>query len=129
MEPKQFEEVKNKLYEMTPSLVAEVLQIFEADHDLVNRFGNKLPELTEQEVIRLRNVLIGAIMLDHPPLLRREIEWLVQVASVRNFDMNTVQKHLNHLRLRLSRDLPPASTATVLQLYDKATAKISGLPL
>lgn len=129
MQQQEYEAVKAKLYDMTPSLVAEILAIFEADYDLVNRFGNKLPNIAEQEVKRLRDVLLGALLLDHPPLLHREIEWLVRVASVRNFNLQTVRKHLSHWRYRLNLDLPARYKATVLALYDQATAQVNGLPL
>jgi len=128
VQQQEYEVVKASLYEMTPSLVAEVLAIFEADYDLVNRFGNKLPAIAEQEVVRLRNVLLGALLLDHPPLLHREIEWLVRVASVRNFNLQTVRKHLSQWRYRPNRDLPDPYKATVLGIYDQATAQVNGLP-
>jgi phosphoglucomutase len=112
--------IKAKLLEMTPSLVAEVLEIFEADNDLVMRFGNRLPNIVEQEVIRLRDILLGAILLDFPPLLGHEINWLTEVAEARDFNLQTVQKHLEHYRFRLSRDLPPEYADAVVALFDQA---------
>ncbi len=120
MDQKRHAVVKAKLLEMTPSLVAEVLAIFEADNDLVMRFGNRLPDIVEQEVIRLRDILLGAILLNFPQLLGREINWLTEVAEARNFNLQTVQKHLEHYRFRLSRDLPPEYAEAVVTLFDQA---------
>ncbi|MEI6043248.1 MAG: hypothetical protein WCS37_02535 [Chloroflexota bacterium] len=119
-EQKRYDEIKAKLFEMTPSLVEDVLAIFRQDQDLVTRFGNDLPRITEQEVSRLRDILLGAIMLNYPQLLGREVKWLLTVATARNFNLETVRSHLRHYRVRLSKDLAPEQSALVLNLFDQA---------
>jgi hypothetical protein len=124
MEKKQYDEIKVKLFEMTPSLVEETLRIFQEDPDLVQRFEKDLARITEQEVTRLRDIMLGALMLNYPQLLGHEVKWLIEVATVRNFNLETVRIHLKHYRTRLSQDLPSPLATIVLELFDEALGSI-----
>src|SRR6476620_3967332 len=94
MEQKRYEAVRARLNEITPLLIQDALQIFQSDPDLVERYTDRLPALVEQEVIRLRELLLGAVLLDYPAALGRQLQWLVPVAASRNYNLQTVQKHL-----------------------------------
>jgi hypothetical protein len=124
MEQKRYEAVVAKLNEMTPSLVQEVSQIFQSDPDLVERYGNKLPDLAKQEVIRLRELLAGSILLDYPTALGRQLQWLVPVALNRNYSLQTVQKHLQLWRSHLCTDLPSEYGPAVLKIFDQAVQQM-----
>ena len=124
MDQKRYKAVVAKLNELTPALVQEVTQIFQADPDLVGRYGDKLPDLAKQEVLRLRELLLGAVQLDYPAALGRQLQWLVPVALSRNYNLQTVQKHLQLWRLRLCNDLPPEYGPEVLRIFDEAVQQM-----
>lgn len=124
MEQRQQEEVRTRLNEMTPSLIEGVLAIFESDPDLVARYGDNLAELVKQEVIRFRELLLGAIMIDYPPVLGKQLKWLVQVASARHYNLDTVHRHIRYYRNRLQKDLPHPYRNQVLNIFDRAVAQM-----
>jgi hypothetical protein len=127
MEQKHYETITKRLEEITPALVEEIQQVFEQDPDLVVRYGSGLKRLAEQEVIRLRDYLLGALLLEQPNVLRHQIEWLVQVGTIRNYNMETVQQHLDRFRAHLQQDLSPADRVEILKIFDKAVERIKGL--
>jgi hypothetical protein len=124
MDQKLYEEIVNNLHAMTPSLVQETLLIFQADPDLVRRFDYKLPELAEQEVLRLCEILLGAVLMDYPTALGRQFQWLVQAASVREYNLQTVRRHLRLWHTRLSVDLPPEQATIVVRIFDQAVKQM-----
>ncbi len=124
MEQAAYNEIMVRLEEMTPSLTQEVLLIFQSDPDLVERFGDGLVGLVDQEVIRLRDLLLGSILLDYPGALGRQLKWLVVVATARNFNLETVRKHLRHWRFRLQTDLPIQYVGPVLAVFDRAVEQM-----
>ncbi len=126
MERKEYEAVRAKLNQMTPSLVNEVVALYQQDPLLVERFGNGLTELAQQGVTSLRDVLLGALKFDRPQLLGSQLKWLEQLLASRQISPVTIQNFLEHFRTHLSRDLPSDAVAEVLRVFDQAVAQIKG---
>jgi hypothetical protein len=127
MEREQYDRVKAKIEEITPSLVNGAIEVFEKDPELVARFGSNLREVAEQGIVTLINVLLGSLQLGYPQLLEGEIKWLEHLLQSRQINLQTMYKNLECFRNNLSVNLPPEYSAEVLRLYDAAMSKVKGL--
>ncbi len=121
MEKEKYEQVKVTLEHITPDLVMEVSELFENDPDLVRRYGPGLHRLAEQEVIRFRTLLLGALQFDSPGILSHELKWLEPVVTIRNYNLETVRQHILHFRSRLNSALAAEYLDEVLKVFDDAT--------
>ncbi|HEX2912643.1 MAG TPA: hypothetical protein VH186_17695 [Chloroflexia bacterium] len=124
VEQNRYKQIEAEIYSLTPLIVKEVEALFEADPDLQHRFGDTLPRLAHQEVTRLRDLLLGAIRYDYPPILGKQYRWLLSVAEVRDFNLKTVREHVRIFRATLVRCLPPGDLESVLKIFDEALGLI-----
>jgi hypothetical protein len=127
MEREQYNLVKTKIEEMTPSLVEGAVEVFETDPELVARFGSNIREVAQQGIVTLINVLLGSLQLDYPQLLEGEIKWVEHLLQSRQINPQTMYNNLARFRTNLSIGLPTEYSAEVLKLYDEAIGKVKGL--
>jgi hypothetical protein len=127
LEQEHYEAVKTKLYKITPSLVDEIVLLYQQDPDLVARLGDRLRVTAEERVVALRDVLLSTLQLDYPPVMSRDLKWLQSLLEARHINPQIVYSYLRIFRTYLINSLPPEYIEEVLSIYDPAIAPIMQL--
>ncbi len=117
--PDQLNHLTNRLHQLTPLLVEDLLTSFQAEPALVKRYGPTLRTMAEQGVVSFRNVLLGALQYDVPNILNRELNWLENLLKSRQIDSHRIPVFLQIFRHRLQTELSSAESQPVLALLDQ----------
>lgn len=124
MEPSQISRLHDRLYELTPALVDDVLASFQTDARLVERYGLSLRSVAEQGVASFRDVMLGALEFEMPRVVTTELKWLDRLLQARQLDSARISLFLQIFNRRIQTDLTPQETAPLLRITAEVEAAL-----
>jgi len=109
---------------MTPLLIEGFAQLYRQDPALVIYLGDHLKARVEEGIVNLRDILLGTLQFDYPPVLSNDLKWLQGLLEARHVNPQLLPSYLNLFRTYLTNELPPEYVAEVLAVFDQAVAPV-----
>jgi hypothetical protein len=125
MEENEYNRLSKLLHDLTPAMIDDLHLSITNEPSIVRRYKpEEMRTFAEEGVVNFRDLLLGALKVNLPSIVNKQLDWLDKMLKARNIETDRVHIFLDLLRNRLNKDTKPEENAPLMQLLDQIESQV-----